>query len=142
MSDGGVAIRLLVGTGYGAASPVPGASPLFHADVAMAPGGRFALPVEHEERAVLVVEGDVAVDGVAIAPRHLAVVDPGDAVVVSEGGARVMTFGGAPVGKRFIWWNFVASTEDRIEAAKADWTAHRFGAIPTDTAPRVELPSS
>jgi redox-sensitive bicupin YhaK (pirin superfamily) len=142
VSDGGVSVRLLVGTGYGAASPVPGASPLFHADVTVAAGGRFALPAEHEERAVLVIDGDVTVDGAAVLPRHLAVVDPGDAVVASGAGARVMTFGGAPVGKRFIWWNFVASSQDRIEAAKADWAGHRFALIPADTAARVELPSS
>ena len=53
-----------------------------------------------------------------------------------------MTFGGAPVGTRFIWWNFVSSSEDRIESAKADWAAHRFGEIPTDDTGRVELPSS
>jgi redox-sensitive bicupin YhaK (pirin superfamily) len=142
VSDGGVSVRLLVGTGYGAASPVAGASPLFHADVSLAAASRFALPPEHAERAVLVVDGDVEVDGVAVSPRHLAVVDPGDAVVSSGAGARVMTFGGAPVGTRFIWWNFVSSSQDRIEAAKADWGAHRFGEIPTDHAERVELPSS
>ena len=79
-------------------------------------------------------------DGVAVAPRHLAVVEPGDAVVSSSAGARVMTFGGAPVGTRYIWWNFVSSSQDRIEAAKADWAAHRFGEIPTDHTARVELP--
>jgi redox-sensitive bicupin YhaK (pirin superfamily) len=141
VSDGGVAVRLLVGTGYGAASPVAGASPLFHADVKIAAGGRLALPPEHAERAVLVVDGDIEVDGVTVAPRHLAVVEPGDAVVSSPTGARVMTFGGAPVGRRHIWWNFVSSSEDRIEAAKADWAAHRFPEIPTDHAERVELPS-
>ena len=142
VSDGGVAVRLLVGTGFGAASPVAGASPMFHADVTIAAGGRFALPPEHAERAVLVVDGDVEVDGVAVAPRHLAVAEPGDAIVSSSAGARVMAFGGAPVGTRYIWWNFVSSSQDRIEAAKADWAAHRFGEIPTDHTERVELPSS
>jgi redox-sensitive bicupin YhaK (pirin superfamily) len=142
VSDGGVSVRLLVGTAFGAASPVAGASPLFHADVHLAAGGRFALPAEHPERAVLVVDGDVAIDGVVVAPRHLAVISQGDAVVTSAAGARVMTFGGAPVGPRTIWWNFVSSSQDHIEAAKADWAAHRFPEIPTDHADRVELPSS
>jgi redox-sensitive bicupin YhaK (pirin superfamily) len=141
VSDGGVSIRLLVGTGYGAVSPVPGASPLFHGDVALAAGSRFALPAEHEERAVLVVDGDVTVAGVEVPPRHLAVAEPGDAVVATTGGARVMTFGGAPVGPRYIWWNFVSSSQERIEAAKADWTEHRIGEIPGET-DRVELPAS
>jgi redox-sensitive bicupin YhaK (pirin superfamily) len=140
VSDGGVSVRLLVGTGFGAASPVPGASPLFHADVHLDAGTRVALPVEHEERAVLVIDGEVEVDGERIEPRHLAVVDPGDAVVRASTRARVMTFGGAPVGKRYIWWNFVASSEDRIEAAKADWAARRFAPVPDETE-RVELPT-
>ncbi len=142
VADGGVAIRLLVGTGFGASSPVPGASPLFHADVHLASGARFALPAEHEERAVLVVDGDVEVAGEQIPRRHLAVVDAGDAVVHAVGApARVVTFGGAPVGRRLIWWNFVASSEDRIEAAKADWAAGRFAPVPGETE-RVPLPAS
>lgn len=141
VSDGGVSVRLLVGTGFGAASPVPGASPLFHADVHLDAGTRVALPAEHEERAVLVVDGDVEVDGEPIAPRHLAVVEPGDAVVRAASRARVMVFGGAPVGRRYIWWNFVASNQERIDAAKADWAAGRFASIPGETQ-RVEMPST
>jgi redox-sensitive bicupin YhaK (pirin superfamily) len=141
VSDGGVSIRLLVGTGYGATSPVPGASPLFHADVQLAAGSRFALPAEHEERAVLVVDGGGTVAGVEVPPRHLAVAAPGDAVVATAGGARVMTFGGAPVGPRYIWWNFVSSSQERIEVAKADWAGHRIGEIPGESE-RVELPAS
>ncbi len=141
VSDGGVAVRLLVGTGFGAASPVAGASPLFHADVQLDAGARFALPAEHAERAVLVIDGDVEVAGHPIAPRHLAVVEPGDAVVRASSPSRVMTFGGAPVGRRYIWWNFVSSSEERIEAAKADWAGGRFAPIAGETE-RVELPSS
>ena len=112
---------------------MPGPSPLFHADIHLDPGARLALPVEHEERAVLVVEGDVEVEGEPIPPRHLAVVGPGDAVVAAASRARIMTFGGAPVGPRHIWWNFVSSRPDRIEQAKADWTARRFAPSPAST---------
>jgi redox-sensitive bicupin YhaK (pirin superfamily) len=139
VSDGGVAVRLLVGTAFGAASPVPGASPLFHADVHLDAGTRFALPPEHAERAVLVIDGDVEVAGEPIPLRHLAVVGDGDAVVRASTASRVVTFGGAPVGQRHIWWNFVSSSKDRIEAAKADWAAHRFAPVPGETE-RVELP--
>lgn len=138
----GAQVRLLVGTAYGATSPVPGASPLFHADVEIAPGGSFALPPDHEERAVLAIDGDVTVDGEPLPPRHLAVVASGDAVVTAdERPARVMMFGGAPIGRRHIWWNFVASTEERIEAAKADWAARRWAEVPGEVG-RVELPTS
>jgi redox-sensitive bicupin YhaK (pirin superfamily) len=139
--DAGVRGRLLVGTGFGVASPVAGASPLFHADVRLEPGARLALPDEHAERAVLVIEGDVDLDGERVPERHLGVAGPGDAVVAATGPARVVTFGGAPVGPRLIWWNFVASTHDRIERAKADWAAHRFAEIP-DEHGRVELPAA
>ena len=140
VSDGGVAVRLLVGTAFGTASPVPGASPLFHADVHLDAGARFALPREHAERAVLVVDGDVEVAGEPIPLRHLAVVTDGDAVVRASTAARVVTFGGAPVGQRHIWWNFVSSSKDRIEAAKADWAGRRFAPVPGETE-RVELPA-
>ena len=141
VADGGASIRLRVGTGFGMTSPVPGASPLFHADVHLEPEAVLTLPVEHEERAVLVVEGEVDVEGERIAPHHLAVVGPGPAVVRAEGAARIMTFGGAPVGRRHIWWNFVSSDPDRIDAAKADWSAGRFPSIPGE-GPRVPLPTS
>ncbi len=137
----GVRVLLLVGTAFGAASPVPGASPLFHADVDLSAGGRLAMPTEHEERAVLVIEGAVDVEGERVPPRHLAVVAPGDAVVLAHGPARVVMFGGAPVGRRYIWWNFVSSTRDRIEVAKVEWAGHRFAEIPGETT-RVELPAS
>jgi redox-sensitive bicupin YhaK (pirin superfamily) len=140
VTDDGVAIRLLVGTGFGAASPVPGASPLFHADVALDAGARLALPAEHEERAVLVVDGDVTVAGERILPRHLAVVGPGDAIVRAGTTARVMAFGGAPVGRRYIWWNFVASTETRLEQARADWAAGRIPVVPGETE-RIAAPA-
>jgi redox-sensitive bicupin YhaK (pirin superfamily) len=139
--DAGLAGRLLVGTGFGVASPVVGASPLFHADVRLDAGARLPLPVEHAERAVLVIAGDVTLDGEAVPERHLGVAGPGEAVVAAAGPARVMTFGGAPVGTRLIWWNFVASTKDRIERAKADWAAHRFAEIPEEHG-RVELPAA
>ena len=135
-----MSIRLLVGTAFGAASPVPGASPLFHADVHLDAGARFAVPPEHDERAVLVVDGAIEVDGEPIPPRHLAVVASGDAVVRATTPGRVITFGGAPVGRRYIWWNFVASSQERIEQAKADWAEHRIPPVPGETE-RIELPA-
>jgi len=136
----GARVRLLVGTAYGAASPVPGASPLFHIDIRLAAGGVVPLTDEHDERAVLVIDGDVTVDGEPVPPRHLAVVAPGQSAVEARGGAsRVMAFGGSSLGPRQIWWNFVSSSRERIEAAKADWAAHRFDEVPGEQG-RVELP--
>lgn len=140
VGDPGVAITLLAGTAFGATSPVPGDSPLFHADVQLDADSRFALPAEHEERAVLVVDGEVTVDGERIPPRHLAVAGPGDAVVQAGTRARVVTFGGAPVGRRYIWWNFVASSEARIEQARADWASGSIPPVPGETE-RIEAPA-
>jgi hypothetical protein len=138
----GATVRLLVGTGFGAAAPIGGASPLFHADVELAPGAHLALPPEHAERAVLVISGEVDVDGQRVPHRHLAVIAAGDGVVTASTSAQVMAFGGAPVGRRFIWWNFVASTEEQIEEAKADWAAGRFAPIPDDAGAPVPLPAA
>ena len=89
---------------------------------------------------MLVVDGDVEVAGEGVPPRHLAVAGSGDAVVTASTPARVMTFGGAAVGPRHIWWNFVSSSRERIEAAKADWAARRFAPVPGEVE-RVELPA-
>jgi redox-sensitive bicupin YhaK (pirin superfamily) len=140
VAEDGVVVHLLAGTAFGTASPVPGASPLFHADAHLDDGARFAVPPEHDERAVLVVDGDVEVAGEPVPPRHLAVLAPGDAIVRARSAARVMTFGGSPVGRRYIWWNFVASSRERIEQAKADWAEHRIAPVPGETT-RIELPA-
>jgi hypothetical protein len=139
LSAAGVALRLLAGSAFGERSPVVGASPLFHVDADLAAGARLALPSEHADRAVLVIAGEVEVAGVAVPERHLAVVEPGDAVALARTAARIMTFGGSQLGPRFIWWNFVSSRRERIDEAAADWRAHRFAGVPGDPE-RVELP--
>jgi redox-sensitive bicupin YhaK (pirin superfamily) len=82
-----------------------------------------------------VVEGDLVVDGVPVPANHLAVLAPGgDAILASGTGARVMLFGGAKLdGDRFIWWNFVSSAREKIEAAKARWLAQGFPPVPDET---------
>jgi hypothetical protein len=137
--DDGVTVRLIAGAAFGHTAPVPTASPLFHAEVLLAAGSRVRLPPEHSERAVLVVDGAVEVDDQGVAPHHLAVAAPGDSIVTATTDAHVVSFGGAPVGPRYIWWNFVSSSRGRIDEAAADWAAGRVPAIPGETE-RVELP--
>jgi redox-sensitive bicupin YhaK (pirin superfamily) len=132
-------LRLIAGTFGAARSPAQVHGDLFYADLELAPGGRFHLPAEHVERAAYVVAGDVGVapDGAArFGVEQRVVCAPGAAIVVEAGaaGARLMLLGGEPMdGPRHLWWNFVSSSTERIEQAKADWRAGRFPAVPGET---------
>lgn len=135
----GSLIRVAAGTGWGLASPVPGSSPLVLAELTLRAGSAVPLDDEHPERAVLAVSGAVTVDDRPLPAGHLAVLEPGARRIGGDGLAVVL--GGAPVGPRRIWWNFVHADAERIEAAKADWTAQRFPRVPDDHDPWVPLPA-
>ena len=131
MEDRGVTVSLILGDLLGMASPVPTFSPTFYADVAMVPGRSFAVPARHEERGLYVVSGRVSIDGNELAAGEMLVLETAAEVVVeSIEAARFMVFGGAPLGRRFVWWNFVSSRAERIEAAADDWKAGRFAPVP------------
>jgi len=137
----GVAVRVIAGTALGARSPVDVFSPTLYAAAEFAPGARLALLPEHEERAVYLVDGAASVAGVALEPGAMAVLAPGsDAEVRADAASIVMLLGGAKMdGARFIWWNFVSSSRERIEQAKADWREDRFPPVPGETE-RIPLP--
>jgi redox-sensitive bicupin YhaK (pirin superfamily) len=142
----GISARIVAGSFFGKRSPVPTLSDLFYVDVKLAPGATVQVSAEHEERAIYVIENNVRIssDGVFEAGR-LLVLRPGKEVVVSAGqtGARVMLLGGEPMdGPRAIVWNFVSSSLDRLEQAKADWKAQRFPKVPGETEfiPLPDLP--
>lgn len=124
--------RLIAGDFAGVSAPTPVLSPTFYADITMAEGGRLPISTEHEERAVYLVDGNAALDGRPLEPGGLYVLVAGRPVVVTAAApARLMLLGGAPIdGPRFIWWNFVSSSRERIEQAKADWAAQRFAPVP------------
>jgi redox-sensitive bicupin YhaK (pirin superfamily) len=131
----GVAMRLIAGRAFGARAPVKTYSEMLYLAAEMAPEARLELPPEHEERAVYVVDGDVSVAGQAVAPYHLAVLAPGETVELAAAtSARLMLLGGAKMdGDRIVWWNFVASSRERIEAAKLRWSEQRFAPVPGET---------
>lgn len=131
----GARLHLIAGTAYGLRSPVATASALFYLDARLEAGARLALPEEHEERAVYVVEGAVEIEGARVEARTMAVLAPGGAPELTAlEPSRAMLLGGARLdGRRFIWWNFVSSDEARIERAKADWQAGRFPSVPGET---------
>ena len=138
----GVRLRLIAGNAWGARSPVATLSEMFYVDAAFEPGGRVVLDGEHAERAIYVVTGAVAIDDEPPIASGNMVVLAGRAEVTirSPGGARAMLLGGAPLdGERHIWWNFVASSPERIERAKRDWAEERFARVPGEDE-RIPLP--
>ena len=131
----GVYMHLIAGTAFGRTAPTPTYSPMFYLAVEMEAGAVFELPLEHEERAVYCVAGDVEVAGSPLPLRHMAVVTPNTPARVSaRSAARLMLLGGAPLdGDRHIWWNFVASSREAIDAAAERWHARGFPAVPGDS---------
>ncbi|HWI26632.1 MAG TPA: pirin family protein [Stellaceae bacterium] len=131
----GKSVRLIAGSFAGKRSPVELFSPMVYADVVLGPGARLSVPAEHEERAVYLVEGGVEIAGKSHIAGQLLVFRPeAEITLAAPAGARLMLLGGEPMdGPRHIWWNFVSSSKERIEAAKADWKAGRFAAVIGDT---------
>ncbi|WP_116131490.1 pirin family protein [Tropicimonas sp. IMCC34043] len=144
----GKEVRLILGDAWGERAPVPTSSEMFYADAVLQPGASIPLPDNHEDRGVYVVSGEVAVAGETHAAGRMMVFRPGDRVSLKAGpqGARLMLLGGATMGgPRYIWWNFVASSKERIEAAKeawraGDWEHGRFQLPPGDNAEFIPLP--
>lgn len=134
VAEGGAQLRVLVGAAFGLTSPVRAASPMFYVDVEAAPGARVAVPAGYAERGVYVVDGGVEIDGQAVTARKLAVIAPGTTPTVStDGPARFVLLGGDPVdGPRYIWWNFVSSSKDRIVEAAQAWRDGKFAKVPGD----------
>ncbi len=135
-------IRVIAGSIYGAKSPVKTHSDLFYADVILQAGGRLPLPTEYVERGIYVVQGSIEIAGDVFEAGRLLVFHPRDPIVISSPqGARFMMLGGEPMdGPRYIWWNFVASSKEKIEAAKDDWKSARFAIVPGDEKEFVPLP--
>ena len=140
-SDGGKA-RIVMGTLWGATSPVTCHSETIYADMALAAGGAIPIEPGADERAVYVAEGDATLDGTALELRTLYVLRPGiSATLRSVNGAHVMLCGGAPLdGPRHVWWNFVSSRRDRIRDAREDWKAMRFPLVPGDSEEFIPIP--
>jgi redox-sensitive bicupin YhaK (pirin superfamily) len=145
LEDGGARLRLVAGTGWGLAAPVATASPLFYADAALAPGATLPLPEDHEERGAYVVQGAVEVAGTRFEAGRMLLFRAGDRLALRAGpeGARLLLLGGAVMdGPRFIFWNFVSSSRERIEQAKVDWKMGRFAKVPGDEEEFIPLPEA
>lgn len=130
IEDQGISARLILGHAYGQQAPATMFSETFYLDVTLAPRAHFPLPTDHEDRGIYVTEGSIRIAGQEFEAGRMMVFRPGDAITVQAGdrGARLMALGGETLGgPRYIWWNFVASSKERIEEAKRQWQAERWG---------------
>jgi len=131
----GSEMRVIAGHAYGKRAPARIYSDVLYVAVEMQAGSTIEVPPEHEERGVYLVEGEAALDGESLETQHMVVLPEGRAVTIRAGAfARLMLLGGAKMdGDRHIWWNFVASSREAIEEAKARWREGRFAAVPGET---------
>jgi redox-sensitive bicupin YhaK (pirin superfamily) len=139
--SGGLSMRLIAGAAFGVKSPVKTHSPMFYLHWMLAPGTKAQLPREYSERAVYVVSGRIEVAGQIFESGRMLVFAKGaDVVLTATAPTVVMALGGEPVGERHIEWNFVSSSQERIEQAKADWRAGRMKLPDLDHAEFIPLP--
>jgi redox-sensitive bicupin YhaK (pirin superfamily) len=148
MEGEGKQVRLILGTAYGERAPVKTFSEMFYADALLDSGAKLPLPDDHEDRGIYVLSGSVTVSGESFEAGQMMVFRPGDRISVTAGpeGARLMLLGGETMGgSRYIWWNFVASSQEKIDAAKeawraGDWAHGRFKLPPGDDREFIPLP--
>jgi redox-sensitive bicupin YhaK (pirin superfamily) len=114
---------------------------MFYADVRLDVGATLPLDADHEERGLYLVAGEIEIAGDVFQPGRLLVFRPGDRIAIRAATpSRFMLLGGAALGRRHVWWNFVSSRKERIEQAKEDWKAGRFGTVPGDDKEFIPLP--
>ena len=133
---GGVLVRVLVGTAYGLTSPVRTVSPTLYADLnfGIASGATLTIPDAAHERALYSVDHDFELDGALVPAFTMVVLEAGaEPVLAAPRGGRIVLIGGAPLGHRFVVWNFVSSRKERIVQAQDDWEAERFEHVPGET---------
>lgn len=140
-SEGGLTGRIIAGRLAGVESPVKTDSPQFYVHWQLQAGTRVSLPAEYSERAVYVANGEVDVAGQRVDVGNMALLAPGNAVTITaHSNAVVMALGGEPVGHRYIDWNFVSSSQERIQQARTDWAAGRMKLPDLDNEEFIPLP--
>ncbi|PKP81403.1 MAG: hypothetical protein CVT79_09890 [Alphaproteobacteria bacterium HGW-Alphaproteobacteria-18] len=141
-TEPGLKGRLIAGSAEGMDAGVNVRSPMVYMHWEMETGARRKVPDEHAERAVYVTRGVAEVAGQKIGAGQMAVLGKGDVIVVAEEASTVMVLGGAPIGERFIFWNFVSSSKARLEQAKEDWKQGRMKLPDGDDQEFTPLPES
>ena len=135
ISANGIEMRVVAGHAFGQRSPVAVLSDTLYVSIDLDAGASLRIPAEHAERALYPVSGEMELDGVALPLNTLAVLDQdSEPMLRATRPSRVMLLGGAPLdGPRHVWWNFVASSRERIERAKEEWRSGRFPSVPGET---------
>jgi len=144
----GKSVRLILGRAWGAQAPTPLPSETFYADARLAPHAALPLPDDHEDRGAYVLSGSLVEGTDTHGTGTMLIYRPGDNLAIRAGdqGARVILLGGATLGgPRYLWWNFVASSRARIDAAReawraGDWAHGRFRLPPHDNAEFIPAP--
>jgi len=131
----GTSVKLILGNAFGSRSPVQAVSGPLYAECTLNGGAVLTLPEYVEERAVYLLEGDLAIDGKTFQPGNMIVFTEGTAVDIrAVGDAKFMLIGGDRLEKpRYMWWNFVSSRHDLIEQARLDWREGNFAPIPNES---------
>jgi redox-sensitive bicupin YhaK (pirin superfamily) len=143
ITENGSRARVIAGKAFGKSAEAGTHSDWFYAEVQLAAGSSAPLDPDYEERAVYLVEGDIEVAGDRFSAPCLLIFRLGDRITLRAATpARMMLLGGTAMeGPRYIWWNFVSSSNERIEQAKEDWKRGRFAAVPDETE-FIPLPES
>lgn len=144
LDSDGIKARIIAGEAFGKKSALKTASETLYGDIELQAGCSIPIDATYEERALYTISGEIEIAGVRFEKGQLLVLRPGDAITVrANSTARFMLFGGAPMeGPRYIWWNFVSSRPERIEAAKEEWANGRFDTVPGDEADFIPLPEN
>lgn len=138
----GVPVRVLIGTAYGVSSPVKTLSPTLYVEAELIAGQSLALPEGVPELGVYVAAGQLQLGEQHLDTYNLSVLDSAyQGELVAQSDSRIALIGGAPVGKRYMWWNFVSSRKERIEEAKLEWKNQGFPLVPGDEQEFIPLPT-
>lgn len=141
-AEDGVQGRIILGEYLGVTSPVATQWPTLYLDVCLEAGARMAVPATTEERALYPISGRIEISGAAYDPQQMLVLRPGDTVSITALDAvRLMILGGAAMdGPRYILWNFVSSSKERLQEAKRQWQQGEFPAVPGDDGKPIPIP--
>jgi hypothetical protein len=140
VEQGSDRVAIVIGSHAGIESPVSVPARTLLLIVTLGDGAVFDVPEQPEERAIYVIDGRIDINGCALGPGDMAVLNRGPLCVSAEGPTRLALFAGEPLGRRHIWWNFVHTDRERIEQAKGDWKGGRFPAVPGDAEAFIPLP--
>ena len=139
----GATAHVVAGSAYGATSPVKTVSPMFYADIALEPGATISMPDGFSERALYLVDGAITIGADRLEARHMAVIAKGASPkITADGPVRLVVLGGEPLdGPRYIWWNFVSSSPEKIHEAAAKWRAGDWAKVFDDTVEFTPAPA-